>query len=75
MSQARGSGYAVVLAAAFVLWVPVALFGAQGYSGLIGLTGIAAARDHRDHVILCHAAAFHEAKIRTQLICIPDFGS
>lgn len=43
MSQARGSGYAVVLAAAFVLWVPVALFGAQGYSGLIGLTGIAAA--------------------------------
>jgi O-antigen ligase len=43
MARTRGSGYAIVLAAAFVLWVPVGLFGAQGYSGLIGLTAIAAA--------------------------------
>lgn len=43
MTQARAGGYAIVLAAAFVLWVPVALFGAQGYTALVGLTAIAAA--------------------------------
>jgi O-antigen ligase len=35
--------YATILAAAFILWLPVALFGTQGYSSLVGLTAIAAA--------------------------------
>ena len=43
MTQGRGAGFAVVLAIAFVLWLPVAVFGSQGYSALIGLTAIAAA--------------------------------
>lgn len=57
MTEKRGSGYAIVLAAAFVLWVPVALFGAQGYSGLIGLTAI--------------AAAFFAPLLRTNVVVFP----
>lgn len=43
MTKSRGFSYAVVLAAAFVLWVPVALFGTQGFSVLLGLAAIPAA--------------------------------
>lgn len=57
MTEKRGSGYAIVLAAAFVLWVPVALFGAQGYSGLMGLTAI--------------GAAFFAPLLRTNLVVFP----
>ncbi|MGB3627212.1 MAG: O-antigen ligase family protein [Henriciella sp.] len=43
MTKTSGFSYAVVLAAAFVLWVPVALFGTQGFSALLGLAAIPAA--------------------------------
>ncbi len=43
MTKTRGFSYAVVLAAAFVLWLPVSLFGTQGFSGLLGLAAIPAA--------------------------------
>lgn len=43
MTERRGLDYAVVLAAAFVLWIPVALFGTQGFSALLGLAAIPAA--------------------------------
>lgn len=42
MSESRGFSYAIVLAAAFLLWIPVALFGAGGYSALLALTAIPA---------------------------------
>ncbi|MEQ8557802.1 MAG: O-antigen ligase family protein [Henriciella sp.] len=43
MTESRGFSYAVVLAAAFALWIPVALFGAGGYSVLLALAAIPAA--------------------------------
>lgn len=43
MTKSRGISYAVVLAAAFVLWTPVALAGTQGFSALLGLAAIPAA--------------------------------
>lgn len=42
MSESRGFSYAVVLAAAFLLWIPVGLFGAGGYSALLALAAIPA---------------------------------
>ena len=42
MSESRGFSYAVVLAAAFTLWIPVAVFGAGGYSPLLALAAIPA---------------------------------
>ena len=42
MSESRGFSYAIVLAAAFLLWIPVALFGAGGYSALLALAAIPA---------------------------------
>lgn len=42
MSESRGFSYAVVLAAAFMLWTPVAVFGAGGYSSLLALAAIPA---------------------------------
>ena len=43
MTGTRGMNYAFIVAAAFVLWVPVALFGGQGYSALLALAAIPAA--------------------------------
>ena len=42
MSESRGFSYAVVLAAAFLLWIPIGLFGAGGYSALLALAAIPA---------------------------------
>ncbi|MEM5515914.1 O-antigen ligase family protein [Henriciella sp. AS95] len=42
MTIPRGISYAVVLAAAFILWTPVALAGTQGFSALLGLAAIPA---------------------------------
>ena len=43
MTESRGFSYAIVLAVAFSLWIPVALFGAGGFSALLALTAIPAA--------------------------------
>lgn len=43
MTESRGFSYAIVLAVAFSLWIPVALFGAGGYSALLALAAIPAA--------------------------------
>ncbi|WP_300377906.1 O-antigen ligase [Henriciella sp.] len=42
MKERRGFSYAAVLTAAFVLWMPIALFGGQGFSTLLALTAIPA---------------------------------
>lgn len=42
MTESRGFSYAYILAAAFLLWVPVAIFGGQGYSALLTLAALPA---------------------------------
>ncbi|WP_084399265.1 O-antigen ligase family protein [Henriciella aquimarina] len=42
MTETRGFSYAPIVAAAFILWTPVGMFGGQGYSALLALAAIPA---------------------------------